>query len=493
MKILKGCALTFLSFILFLSLCIFGIAFSVNQIVLNPHYIVKILNDINFSQIIQESMADQTSSGNLSPELQTALIDAFGKMEPAIKKQIGVAIEDTYAYLKGQRATPNFKGTLGKSVMNSEFVGMLLNEIDISELVNQIVQEQIGTNTDFSDSFINDLITVIDKSEPELKKQLVNASGPIFDYLLMKSSSIDLKSTLRQTILSDTTVSEIISNLDYTMMTKDILTPYIGEQLPEGIELTTQQIDRVVTALAPFVKTVMTDASSNFVDYLIGTKTNISVKVDLTPSFPTLKTVVKEAFIAQMPPQASIDSAFEQYYADFIKTIPATYEVNSNDIDLGTGTASGISNTLTNAQNSLTQARDSIDQASQNFENVLKEVKTYIGYFRLGFICLIALIIVLIVGIILIYRNVKGSCRNLGIVFFIYGAGALAVVLITKYFALQQIAKLDMPQALSNLPGILLNDVLSPLRIVSLICLVGGILLIATSLIYPRLKPAKID
>ena len=123
----------------------------VNQVALNPHYIVKILNDINFSQIIQETINEQASNGNISPELQTALIDTFRKMEPAIKKQIGVALEDTYAYLKGQRAAPNFKETLGKSVMNSDFVGELLNEIDISQLVDQIVKEQIGTGADFSD------------------------------------------------------------------------------------------------------------------------------------------------------------------------------------------------------------------------------------------------------------------------------------------------------------------------------------------------------
>ena len=46
MKVLKGCALVFLSLILFLLLCIFGIAFTVNQVALNPHTIEKILNDI---------------------------------------------------------------------------------------------------------------------------------------------------------------------------------------------------------------------------------------------------------------------------------------------------------------------------------------------------------------------------------------------------------------------------------------------------------------
>ena len=497
MKILKGCALAFLSFILFLSLCIFGIAYRVNQVALNPSYIVKILNDINFSQIIQESIDEQTSSGGLSPELQTALIDTLGKMEPVIKERIGIAIEDTYAYLKGQRAIPNFKGTLSKSVMNSDFVSELLNEIDISQLVEQVVKEQIGTSADFSDTFENDLITVIDKSEPALKKQIANASEPIFNYLLMQTSSIDLKSTLRQTILSDSMVEEVINNYGYTAITKAIVTDFMDGKLPEGIELTNVELDSVAAALQPSVKAALTSEAGNFADYLLGTKPSFEVKVDITPAFPTLKIVVKEAILTLLPgylqgvTQEEIDNAYEQYYPLFSQTLPTTYEISSND--LGIGNVNEITTALTDAQNSLTDARDSIDKASQDFENTLKEAKTYVGYFRLGYACLIALIFVLILGIILICRNVKDSCRNLGIVFFVYGVGALAVVLIAKFFALQLIANANIPQSLSNIPGILLNDVLSPLRFVSLVCLIGGILLITTSLIYPRLKPAKTE
>jgi hypothetical protein len=41
--------------------------------------------------------------------------------------------------------------------------------------------------------------------------------------------------------------------------------------------------------------------------------------------------------------------------------------------------------------------------------------------------------------------------------------------------------------------GKLLNDVTSPLQIISLICLIGGILLIAASFVYPRMRPAKTE
>jgi hypothetical protein len=36
-----------------------------------------------------------------------------------------------------------------------------------------------------------------------------------------------------------------------------------------------------------------------------------------------------------------------------------------------------------------------------------------------------------------------------------------------------------------------LNDFIAPLQLISLVCLIGGILMIGTSIVYPRLSPAK--
>ena len=511
MKVLKGCSLVLMSFILFLLLVIFGFAYSINHIALNPHYIVKVLNDIDFSPIIQASMSEQGGDQKISVDLQNAYLDILNKTQPVIKARVGIALEDTYAYLTGKGNTPNLKGILSDSVMNSQFVADLLDKVDLSELINLELKEQsaTGTETGFSDNFQNALITTIDKVEPSLKNQIAAASDPIFKYLLMQTSSIDLKSILRQTFLSNSFMSEVINNLDFTAVTNDTLNEQLGiAQLPEGIMLSNQQIDRVIAALEPSLKTDLTNASGDIADYLIGTKSNFSAETAFAPALPTLKVVVHEAFMAQLPanlqglPQADIDNAFDQYYADYSRTLPATLEFNSSD--LGIDATSGISKSLTNAQDSLTDARNTIDKASQDFDNNLKDARTYVGYFRLGFACLTALIVLLILGIILIYRNVKGACRNLGIVFLIYGAIALAAVLITKFFvsgpftnalqtSIQQSANLIQPPDLHNMAGKLLNDVTSPLQIVSLICLIGGILLIAASFVYPRLKPAKTD
>jgi len=99
---------------------------------------------------------------------------------------------------------------------------------------------------------------------------------------------------------------------------------------------------------------------------------------------------------------------------------------------------------------------------------------------------LIALLALAILGIILIRRSVKSACRTLGAVFFLCGALEYAGVLIIKNVGPALIARLNILPALSNVPGIVLNDFIAPLQFVSLVCLIGGILMIGTSIVYPR-------
>lgn len=495
MKLIKALALGLLSLILFFSLFVFAITFTVKQTALNPDYAVRVVNDINFSQAIQETINQQVSSGSISPQLQTALTDSLQNMEPVIKQQVSLAIKNAYASLKEQGNAPNLENTLSNSVVNSQFVSDLMAKIDLAQLVDPVVEQQIGTGTGLSQDFQNALVSAINESAPALKQQIVNASGPICQYLTMQTSSLDLQSTLGQTILSNSSVNGILNNLDSTAMTKDILMSYIVGQLPAGIQLSDAQIDQLVMALQPSVKTALTNASGDIAGYLLGTQPDFSITLVLAPALPTLETVAEEAFMTQLPtnlhglPQAELDDAFAQYYAGFSQTIPATYAVNSRD--LGLNGVGGITADITNAQNDLTEARSSIATASQDFNSDLITARTYVGYFNDAFIGLIALLAFVILGIILLRRSVKGSCRILGTVFFLCGALEYAGVLIIKNVGPAQIARLNILPALSNLPGIVLNDFIAPLQLISLVCLIGGILMIGTSILYPRVSPAK--
>src|SRR5271157_1455206 len=117
MKIIKGIALTLVSFILFLALCVFGIAYTVNRVALNPDYIEKTINNIDFSQVIQKNIDNQNSSNKMSPELEAAVVASVHNAEPVIKQQVDIAIEQTYSYLKEKGSTPDLKVILNNSVM----------------------------------------------------------------------------------------------------------------------------------------------------------------------------------------------------------------------------------------------------------------------------------------------------------------------------------------------------------------------------------------
>jgi hypothetical protein len=174
------------------------------------------------------------------------------------------------------------------------------------------------------------------------------------------------------------------------------------------------------------------------------------------------------------------------YYNNFIQIIPATYDAGSNELGIGTG--GQIVDAINNAQNSLTDGRNSIDSANHDFEKGLQDAKPYVNDFRAGFIGVIVLMALVMLGIILIYRNVKNACLNLGIVFALYGVFELIGVIIIRTFANNQITKADIPHAFRTIPGTLLNDGLAPLQTISIVCLVLGILLIATSIIYPMAR-----
>ena len=285
MKVIKALAIGLLSLILFLSLFVFAITFTVKQTALNPSYAAKIINGINFSQAIQETINQRASSGGISPQLQTALTDSLQNMEPVIKQQVTLAIENAYASLKGKGAVPNLESTLSNSVVNWQFVADLMAKIDLSKLLDPVVEQQIGTGTGLSQDFQSALVNAINESAPALKQQIVNASGPICQYLTMQTSSLDLQNTLGQTVLSSSSVNGILSNLDCTAVTKDILMSDIVGQLPGGVQLSDAQIDQMVAALQPSVSTALSNASGDIAGYLLGTQPNFSITVALAPAF----------------------------------------------------------------------------------------------------------------------------------------------------------------------------------------------------------------
>jgi hypothetical protein len=495
MKVLKGIILVLLSIILFLSVTVFGVAFTVHQVALNPKFISSVINEVDFSDIVEEAIQTSTDKENMPEDLKLALIDTINKMEPAVKAKLAVAIDESYDYLLGKAGSPDLKKVLGDSFMNSDFVTSVLADIDLSELVDQMMKQQAtGTLTATEQQLQDAMISALDKLEPSIKKQTAAFCDPVFKYLLRQTDSIDLKTSVSQTFLSSEFISAMVDSLDIKLLTKDMLTEQLG-QLPQGVTLTDRQVEEILTSLDSALKSGLKNAADPIADYLVGSRPDFSVEISLDTVMTTVKADVKEAFLTQNAAalsgftQEQIDQAYETYWADAQYSVPANFEIDSSMF--GTEISTQLDDALTSANASLADARDSIDKAVSKTEDRLTEVRKIVSIFQIVYMCLIALVVLLILSIVLIHRSVKGASRNLGIVFTIYGAIFFGATLAARYFVKQIIPQMDLPLAsLETVVKQLASSLTSPLFTFSLVCLIGGIALIVVSFVFPKPTPA---
>jgi len=104
MNVLKGLGLSLLSFLLFLSLAVFGIAFTLNSTLLNPEFVSAELDKLDLSAIVSE-LAEEQIMGQLPPEaafLEEDIQSIIADFEPQIKEQADAAIYSSYDFLLGK-------------------------------------------------------------------------------------------------------------------------------------------------------------------------------------------------------------------------------------------------------------------------------------------------------------------------------------------------------------------------------------------------------
>lgn len=402
MKVLKSLTLGLLGFLLFLSLSVFGLAFTLNSTILNPDFVVSELDNLDVPSLAGEVIAEQVSRGEFSPELGAALVNTITKLDPIIKEQVGDATHTIYDYLLGETGSPDLALMLRTTILSPDFVASLVDELDILALVREFVSEQLLA------------AEIPEEIEPYLAKYLDDA---------------------------------------------------LTELEPE---------------LEPWLKEQLVSAADPIVDYLLGESQGLNVVISLEPVREMLREGLWQAFLQSPPPELAgvpqplIKQFFDEFYEQAIAPqIPSTIEFDESLV--GTEAPAQIGEALAAAEQSLAEARQ------------------YVSYFQLSYNLLIGLMVLLTAGIILIIRRVKGATRELGIIFLTYGAFEYVGILVAKHFALPEIARLPLPQALQAWLPALIGDFLTPLEMFSLGLLIGGAVLIAVSFVYKRGEPSDLE
>lgn len=279
--------------------------------------------------------------------------------------------------------------------------------------------------------------------------------------LFLSLSIFGLVFMLNQTILNPDFVVSELNRLDISSIAGDLL----SQEIPQGGEFMTEAIDDAITELEPWVKEQASTVIYSGYDYLMGRSQSLSVAISLEPVKEILRDNLREAFFESIPPElrglppAEAERYFDQLYQDFAKEIPSTFEFNENS--MGPDVLAG-----------------------------LEQAKQIIGYTQLAYSALIGFMLLLIVGIILINRQVKGTTRSLGITFLTYGALEYAGIFAAKYFAGPQLTQIEIPASLQTwLPQFFAN-LLAPLEIFSLGLMIAGVVLIIVSIVYKSREPS---
>ena len=194
MKILKGLAIGLLSFLLFLSLVALGLAFMLNSTIFNPDFVVSEVDKLDVTSLAGELISEQIPEEEFPGELRATLVDTITKLEPQVKEQVNAATYSIFDYLLGKRENPELAHTLRNTLLSSDFVASLVDELDISSLAGEFISEQL--TEEIPEGMEEYLVEVIDDTlvdvEPWIKEQISTAADPIVDYLLGESQSLSV-------------------------------------------------------------------------------------------------------------------------------------------------------------------------------------------------------------------------------------------------------------------------------------------------------------
>ncbi|MBM2825500.1 MAG: hypothetical protein HW402_1164 [Dehalococcoidales bacterium] len=198
MKFLKGLALSFLGLLLFLSLSILGITFMLNRTLLNPDFVTSEVKRLDVSSLA-EGMLNEGATG-LPGEVRTALLTTIPKLEPAVKEQVSAALYSVYGYLLGKDESLDLALTLRKTLLKTDFVVAVVDDLDLSSLAKGYIQTQPTSviPAEVKPYLINATDKAVADLKPWIKEQVRLAADPVLDYLVGKSQSFSVSIPLAQ-------------------------------------------------------------------------------------------------------------------------------------------------------------------------------------------------------------------------------------------------------------------------------------------------------
>jgi len=289
----------------------------------------------------------------------------------------------------------------------------------------------------------------------------------LLSFLLFLSLAIfGLAFMVHQTILNPGFITAEINKLDLPAITEE----FIGEQVSGDSELVAEIMSGTVTDLEPWIGEQTHTITYATYDYLLGKSQSLSVAIPLEPVKESLENNIRKVVLESPPPElagaspAQVEQFISEASQQITSGMPSTFELSESSLP-------------TEVKTTMVQLRQ------------------VIGYFNIGYWALIGFMLLLVLGIVLINRNVKATTRSLGVNSLIYGvleyAGIYAFNLIVEPQLMTAVSA-GLPTAVQAWLPQMMADLLAPLQMFSIGLAAAGVVLIIVSFIYkpkPSLEP----
>jgi hypothetical protein len=366
---------------------------------------------------------------------------------------------------------------LDRTVLNPDFITAEGEKLEMAAIAGEAMSQASaeGYSTEALDS-VTETITTL---EPQLKAELNTIIYSVYEYLHGEREDLELADLLGLTLLSPDFIIAIIDTMDGREMASILWEEFEDEIMQEfsfpgeASSHLVAALGELLTDLKPWAKEQVEYISDPISDYLDGETESFNVTISLKPLRDGFRGVLLGVFLdfppdglEGLPPQ-ELEQAFDIIWVDFAdEMLPPTFEID----EMMFSKAGPLP----------------IASASLGAETALGQVRGYFSRIRLAFILSIVVSVLLMAGIVLIYRNVRGSTRTLGIVFLASGLVLLVLALISKNvggeYMLQ--AMVGTPQQLQVWASQVLVNLMAPLQWMGVGFMVGGAGLLAASFVY---------
>lgn len=371
--------------------------------------------------------------------------------------------------------------SLNRTVLNPDFVIAEGERLEIAALAGEAMSQALPE--ELSEETLDSLTEAITMLEPLLKDELNTIVYSVYEYLHGERENLELENLLQLTLLNSDFIVAVIDTMDGPHLASIFLGEFeeeITQEFPlpeEAFPHLAAGIEELLTDLEPWIKEQVEYAAGPIADYLAGKVASFNVTISLEPLRDGLRGMLLEVFLDFPPDELEgltpeeLEQAFDAFWDEFSEEmLPTPFQIDETAIG--------------------EYAPLQIASFTSGAETDLRQVREYVGYVRLAYILSIVVSALLIAGIVLIYRNVKGSTRTLGIVFLASGLVVLAVALIGKNVGGEMMLQAMLATPLATLPQLqvwasqVLVDLLAPLQWLGIGFIAGGIALLVVSFVY---------